>query len=235
MTDFPRLFVAVDTSSIDIAKTAIDSLSGAGDVGVKLGKEFFVANGPSGVKEVIGDMPLFLDLKFHDIPNTVAGAVRSALALKPVAMTIHASGGLAMMKAAVEVAQGAPKYERPFMLAVTVLTSLDDNDLPEIGFNRSVEEQVMKLAALAKEAGMDGVICSGNEVAMLRQALGPDFKLVVPGVRPPGANAADQKRVFTPLELAKLGVDAMVAGRPIMNSPDPAAAARAFLAAAGDY
>lgn len=199
--------------------------------GIKLGLEFFNACGPKGVTEVAraGDLPLFLDLKFHDIPNTVAGAVKAAVALKPFMLNVHASGGRAMMEAARDAArEGAEKHlvDRPLLIAVTVLTSMDADDLNETGVPGAVFDQVRKLAELAKIAGLDGVVCSPHEAETLRRDLGPNFKLVTPGVRPHWAAANDQKRVMTPAEAVQAGADYVVIGRPITAAPDMSAAAK---------
>ncbi|PWC56219.1 orotidine-5'-phosphate decarboxylase [Azospirillum sp. TSO22-1] len=221
-----RIFCAVDTTELDAAQALCRQLAGLVG-GVKLGLEFFVAHGPAGVRAVIGEdgPPLFLDLKLHDIPNTVAGGVRAALPLKPAFMTIHTSGGPAMMRAAVEAAAQAG-VQRPKILGVTVLTSMDDGDLESVGQRTPVAEQVVRLATVAKASGLDGVICSPNEVAAIRRACGPDFVLMVPGIRPAWAAKGDQKRVMTPAEALAAGADHLVIGRPITGEADPAAAAR---------
>jgi orotidine-5'-phosphate decarboxylase len=220
-----RIFVALDTTSVAEAASLAERLSGYVG-GIKLGKEFFTANGPRGVARVAaGGMPLFLDLKFHDIPNTVAGAVRAALPLKPFLLNVHAGGGHAMMKAAVAAAAGAGS-DRPLMLAVTVLTSMGQEDLAAVGVPGSVRDQVVRLATLARDAGMDGVVCSAKEIEPLRAALGGDFKLVVPGIRPTWSETGDQKRIVTPAEAVRLGADFLVIGRPITAAADPVAAAR---------
>ena len=199
--------------------------------GIKLGLEFFVANGPAAVREIVGTVPLFLDLKLHDIPNTVAGAVRAAAALEPLLLTIHCAGGAAMMRAAAAAASEAAQGRRRMKLVgVTVLTSLDDSDLAATGQRGTAGEQAQRLARLAKDSGLDGVVCSPHEVAMLRQTCGLGFLLVVPGIRPSGAAAADQKRVMGPRAARDAGADYLVIGRPITESADPAAAARALLA-----
>jgi orotidine-5'-phosphate decarboxylase len=221
-----RIFCAVDTTEMGTARDLCRQLAGLVG-GVKLGLEFFVAHGPAGVRTVIGEdgPPLFLDLKLHDIPNTVAGGVRAALDLKPAFMTIHASGGPAMMRAAVEAAAQAGS-QRPKILGVTVLTSMDDGDLDSVGQRTPVAEQVVRLATVAQQSGLDGVICSPNEVKALRQACGPDFVLMVPGIRPAWAALGDQKRVMTPAEALAAGADHLVIGRPITGDTNPAAAAR---------
>lgn len=225
MTFASPVFCAVDTTDLAAARTLASRLAGKVG-GLKLGLEFFCANGPAGIRAVIGDdaPPLFLDLKFHDIPNTVAGAVKGALPLKPAYLTIHASGGPAMIAAAAKAAATADGV-RPRILAVTVLTSLDDGDLAAVGQTGPVAEQVKRLALHAKEAGADGIVCSPNEVAVLRPLVGPDFVLMVPGIRPAWAAANDQKRVMTPAEAIAAGADHLVIGRPITGAADPAEAA----------
>lgn len=215
-----RIFVALDT--IDRDKACLLAASLKGKVGgIKLGKEFFTANGPEGVKAVssIG-APIFLDLKFHDIPNTVAGAVRAALPMQPFMLNIHASGGAAMISAAAEAAQEAGD-KRPLLLAVTVLTSLGETDLKSLGVFGSPLEQVVRLARMSQVNGMDGVVCSAKEVMTLRGACGADFKLIVPGIRPSWASTDDQKRIVTPVEAVAMGADYLVIGRPITRHNDP--------------
>jgi orotidine-5'-phosphate decarboxylase len=220
------VFAAIDKNDLQEAKavaTAIAPYVG----GIKLGKEFFTSFGPQGILDVVGtDIPLFLDLKFHDIPNTVAGAVRSASrGLQPNMMTIHASGGPAMILAA---ADAAAEFEdaAPWILAVTVLTSMDDADLSATGVTANTADQVVRLAALAQANGADGVICSPLEIAALRRECGADFKLVVPGIRPAGSDHGDQKRVKTPAEALADGANHLVIGRPITNAENPALAAQ---------
>ena len=224
------IFCAIDTPELGQARALAAALRG--QVNIKLGLEFFVANGPAGVRDVAGKAPLFLDLKLHDIPNTVAGAVRSAAALRPLLLTVHCAGGPAMMRAAAEAAaQAGQGGRRVKLLGVTVLTSLDDGDLEAVGQRGPVAEPTRRLALLARDSGLDGVICSPLEVAMLRAACGPGFLLVVPGIRLMGIGAGDQKRVMGPRETLAAGADYLVIGRPITAAPDPAAAARAMLAA----
>ncbi|WP_428486019.1 orotidine-5'-phosphate decarboxylase [Rhodopila sp.] len=222
-----RLIVALDTVDLDRARSwanAVASCSGL----IKLGLEFFLANGASGVRAIAG-APVFLDLKLHDIPNTVAGAVRAVLPLRPRMLTLHASGGAAMIRAACQAAVAAGT-DRPLILAVTVLTSLDQAALATIGMASPPSEQVLRLGRLAVEAGADGLVCSPLEVAMLRQAFGSAIQLVVPGIRPPGAAADDQARTMTPADAVAAGADWIVVGRPITASDDPAAAAAAIAA-----
>jgi orotidine-5'-phosphate decarboxylase len=223
------ILCAIDTPDLGRARALAAAVSGAVG-GIKLGLEFFVANGPKAVREIAGTTPLFLDLKLHDIPNTVAGAVRSAAALEPLLLTIHSAGGAAMMRAAVAAASGAQGRRRMKLIGVTVLTSLDGGDLKATGQRGTAGEQAQRLALLARDSGLDGVVCSPHEVAMLRQACGPSFLLVVPGIRPSGAAAADQKRVMGPRAARDAGADSLVIGRPITAAADPAAAARAIAA-----
>ncbi|MCF6197047.1 MAG: orotidine-5'-phosphate decarboxylase [Emcibacter sp.] len=197
--------------------------------GVKLGLEFFGANGPAGFSHVAkSGMPIFLDLKLHDIPNTVAKAVHALMPLSPMIMTIHTGGGAAMMTAAAKAATQAAQNmggKRPLMVGVTILTSLDDSDLMAVGLTTPVEDQVVRMAKLAQSSGLDGVVCSPFEIAAIRAACGPDFILVVPGIRPAGSDAGDQKRIMTPAEAISLGADYLVIGRPITQADNPAEAA----------
>lgn len=189
---------------------------------VKVGKELYVAAGPSVVRTLQErGFEVFLDLKFHDIPNTVAGACRAAARLGVWMLNVHASGGEAMMRAAREAAGTAARP--PLLVAVTVLTSLGEAELPRVGLHGSVAENVERLAALAKGCGLDGVVCSALEAPRLRAAHGAAFKLVTPGIRPAGAAAGDQSRVVTPAEALRLGADYLVIGRPITQAPDPVA------------
>ncbi|MHA1601299.1 MAG: orotidine-5'-phosphate decarboxylase [Alphaproteobacteria bacterium] len=234
-----RIFVALDTPDLARATHLAAALSGVVG-GVKIGKEFFTAHGPAGVNAVVraGSGRLFLDLKFHDIPNTVAGAVRAAVSLRPTLLTVHAAGGPAMLRAAVEAAAatatGEANVPRPRILGITVLTSLDDDDLGAVGQRGPLADQVRRLAALAQENGLDGVVCSPHEIAALRSLCGPDFLLVVPGIRPDWAAAGDQKRVLTPAEAVAAGADFLVIGRPITGADDPLAAAHRIAAELSD-
>ncbi len=224
-----RVFCALDTADAEHAQRLAAALAGTVG-GLKLGLEFFTANGPGGVAALrASGLPIFLDLKFHDIPNTVAGAVRAAAALGPRLLTVHAGGGGAMIaaaRAAAEEGAAAAGHPRPRLLAVTVLTSLDAAALAATGVAGTLDAQVRRLARLARDAGADGAVCSPHEVAMLRDACGPDFLLVVPGVRPAWAAAQDQKRVMPPAVALAQGADLLVIGRPITGADDPAAAAR---------
>ena len=225
------VFAALDTTDLARARQ-LAGLVAPHVGGLKLGLEFFLAQGLANTAEVAGSTPLFLDLKLHDIPNTVAGAIRAIAALKPEFLTVHAAGGPAMLRAAVgEAAEAAGRTgHRIKLLGVTVLTSLDDGDLDAIGQQGPAADQVRRLALLARTCGLDGVICSPYEVAGLRAELGPDFQLVVPGIRPAGAALGDQKRVMGPREAIAAGASRLVIGRPITDAPDPAAAARAIAA-----
>ncbi|MEJ0061871.1 MAG: orotidine-5'-phosphate decarboxylase [Alphaproteobacteria bacterium] len=219
------VFCALDMP--DPAEAATMALQVAGHVGgIKLGLEFFMAQGPGGIaKARPPGLPFFLDVKLHDIPNTVAGALKSLLPLKADFITIHASGGAAMMRAARDAAAQAPGA-RPKLLGVTALTSLDGGDLAAVGQDRDVTAQVVRLAKLAQDSGLDGVICAPTEISALRAACGKDFILMVPGIRPSWAAAGDQKRVMTPREAMAAGATYLVIGRPITAAPDPADAAR---------
>lgn len=225
-----RVFVALDMPETEGAKAMAAQVSGLVG-GVKLGLEFFMAQGPAGIRDVIaaGDLPLFLDLKLHDIPNTVAGAVRSVAPLAPKFLTIHAGGGPAMIRAAADAAReeaerlGVPRMR---ILAVTVLTSLSDEDLAAVGQAVPAADQVRRLAQVAHANGADGIVCSPAEVALLRRDLPADFTLMVPGIRPTWAAANDQKRVMGPRDAVAAGADHLVIGRPITANADPAAAAR---------
>lgn len=195
----------------------------------KIGSQLFTAEGPRAVRRIAAlGTGIFLDLKFHDIPNTVAGAVRAAAALPGVSlMTVHATGGLEMMRAAARAA--ASLRRRPRLLAVTLLTSLDVAALRGIGIRGSPKARVVALARLAQKAGMDGVVCSAHELRAIRRACGPKFLTVVPGIRPVSAAKGDQSRVATPAEAIRLGADFLVVGRPITAALDPRAAAAALL------
>ena len=221
-----RIIVALDTDSPEAALGTVSSLSG--EVGLfKVGMELFPRGGPDLVGRIRGaGADVFLDLKFHDIPNTVAGAVRSAVSLGVKFATVHASGGKAMLSAAADAARGS----KTMILAVTVLTSLDDADLASIGFSDRAADAVDRLAGLAVQSGIRGIVCSAKEVAIIRSRVGKDVVLVTPGVRLPENAAGDQKRVVTPSEAIRAGADYIVVGRPITRAADPVAAAREFAA-----
>ncbi|MDO4430259.1 MAG: orotidine-5'-phosphate decarboxylase [Lonepinella koalarum] len=195
---------------------------------LKVGKEMFTTLGTQFVKQLHQrQFDVFLDLKFHDIPNTVARAVRSAADLGVWMVDLHASGGLRMMEEAKKILEPYGK-EAPLLIGVTVLTSMEDLDLLQIGINASPLEQVIRLAHLTQRAGLDGVVCSPQEVDMLRQHLGADFKLVTPGIRPVGADFGDQRRVMTPAAAVKSGSDYLVIGRPITQADNPAEVLRSI-------
>jgi orotidine-5'-phosphate decarboxylase len=216
------IFVALDTPDLERAK-AIASKVRHHVGGIKLGLEFFAANGRHGVNEMaeIG-LPIFLDLKLHDIPNTVAKAIQALRPLNPAIITVHAAGGRAMLEDAKAAAPAGTK-----VIAVTVLTSLDESDLGSIGVSSDAHAQVERLTTLAREAGLDGVVCSGNEVAAAKK-LWHDGFFVIPGVRPANGNSGDQKRVMTPRKALDAGASILVIGRPITHAEDPDSAARAI-------
>ncbi len=201
---------------------------------IKLGLEYFVAHGADGVRrfEALG-IPIFLDLKFHDIPNTVARAIKATAGIDTFMMTVHTSGGRAMLQSAIdasmEVAEKTGK-RRPYIIGVTALTSMDQDDLLMTGIRDTVPDHVKRMADLAHSAQLDGVVCSSYEIEMLRREIGGEFLLVVPGIRPDGADSHDQKRVMTPAEAIGRGADYLVIGRPITQADDPAEAAAAILA-----
>jgi orotidine-5'-phosphate decarboxylase len=214
------IFVALDTPDVHRAAAFARELCGLAG-GMKLGLEFFCANGREGVLRIAEHgMPIFLDLKLHDIPNTVGKAVEAIAPLAPAILTVHAAGGRAMMAAAKAAAPPATK-----IVGVTVLTSLDATDLAKTGITGSPGDQVKRLADLAGEAGIDGIVCSGEEVAAARDVW-PEGFFVVPGVRPEGAEVADQKRVVTPFDALNDGASVLVIGRPITGAADPAQAVR---------
>ncbi len=236
------ILVARDVESAAKAVELADKLRGSVG-GFKIGKQLFTAAGPAMVRELTskGDR-VFLDLKFHDIPNTVAGAVQSAVATGAWMVNVHASGGSAMMKAAADAARKAAvaaDRPRPMVIAVTVLTSMDDNALVEVGVSRPMLEQVVHLAKLAQSSGLDGVVASPLEVEAIRRACGPDFQIVTPGIRPlrQGSGQAadqqgkdDQARTMTPAEAVTAGASYLVIGRPITAAADPRKAADAIVA-----
>ncbi len=223
MKAFERIYVALDTTDVSYAVELAQKLKGLVG-GMKVGKEFFTANGPQGVAAIrdVG-MPVFLDLKFHDIPNTVAGAIRAAKPIAPQIINVHAQGGPEMLKQAANAGRDAGI---PLTIAVTILTALDQDDLNAIGVNDNIEDQVVRLAKLTQDNGLDGVVCSAKEIAPIRTACGPDFKLIVPGIRPAWAAKGDQKRVMTPRDAVLAGADILVIGRPITQADDPVEAAQ---------
>ncbi len=232
----PIIYCACDTPDLDRVKSLASVLTPR-NIGLKLGLEFFTSNGPQGIESIRDanpDASIFVDLKFHDIPNTAAHAVRAITRLEPDYLNLHASGGFDMMRTSQdalldEVAKRNLK-KTPLLLAVTILTSLTDDMLKDIGYAQNAQDQVVKLATLTQKAGLAGVVCSGLEVAPLRKTLGSDFVLMVPGIRPKDADVQDQQRVMTPSDALKAGVTHMVIGRPITGASDPAQAADQILA-----
>ncbi len=223
----PRLYVALDVADAEEAIRWAGRLAGRAD-GLKVGLELFTAAGPELVRRLAADgWPLFLDLKLHDIPATVAGAVRSCARLGVELLTLHASGGEAMLRAAVAARGGA---DRPRLLAVTVLTSLDDGELGRLGWRGRVAEIAVRWAALAVGAGCDGVVASVREAEQIRRRCGEDCLIVAPGIRPAGSASDDQARVATPGQAARAGVTHVVVGRPILRAARPEAVAEAILA-----
>ena len=213
--------VALDYPDQAQALAMADQLDPA-KVRVKVGKEIFTRSGPAVVEALHGKgFEVFLDLKFHDIPNTVAGAVAAAADMGVWMVNVHAGGGQRMMEAAANAI--ANHRTRPLLIAVTVLTSMDRTDLAQVGIVDEPQVQVRRLAELSKVSGMDGVVCSAQEAGLLKQACGQDFALVTPGIRPAGSDAGDQRRVLTPVEARDAGVDYMVIGRPVTQAAQPTA------------
>jgi orotidine-5'-phosphate decarboxylase len=230
------IFCAIDTPDLAIAsRLAAQIADHVG--GLKLGLEFFCANGPEGIRQIAraGGKDIFLDLKLHDIPNTVAAALQAVIPLKPRYLTLHACGGLDMLKAAREAAyEAADKTDAapPKLIAVTVLTSFDAEDLARVGVNSTVSDQAHRLAALAAEAGLDGLVCSAHEAKLLKSEFGHLLR-IVPGIRPATGEVHDQKRVMTPSEALAEGASILVIGRPITQAADPKDAARRIAADIG--
>lgn len=222
----PKIYGAIDTGDLGHAKELSAAISEAG-CGVKVGMEFFNAHGPQGVQMILESRvrpSVFLDLKYHDIPNTVAGAVKSACSLDVAYLNVHAAGGAAMMQAAQAACAACTR-----LLAVTVLTSLDDSALEEVGQRGPAVDQVTRLARLTHASGLAGIVCSAHEIKHIRNALPNDFILMVPGIRPEGSKGDDQRRTMTPREAMDAGATHLVIGRPITGAPNPADAARAIL------
>ncbi len=221
------IYTAIDTDNLD---RALELAKEIGPItgGLKLGMEFINTFGPQGVQaitEAYPDTDLFIDLKFHDIPNTVAKAIKTVSeTLKPTYLNIHAAGGFEMMRAAKEAC--APHSK---LLAVTILTSMNEDEMRNVGYQTNIQAQVHKMAFLAKEAGCDGVVCSAHEIEIIRKACGRDFILMVPGIRPAGADQGDQERIMTPRQALSKGATHLVIGRPITQADNPAQAAAAII------
>ena len=217
----PRVIVALDYPSADKAMAFVDRVTPQ-SCALKVGKELFTRSGPSFVEQLVKKgFRVFLDLKYHDIPNTVARACAAAADLGVWMMNVHALGGRRMMEAGAESI--ANSEHKPLLIAVTVLTSMSAEDLAEIGINESPADMVRKLAALTRESGLDGVVCSAHEASVLKQDNGPEFQLVTPGIRPAGSDAGDQRRIMTPAEAMQAGSDYLVIGRPITGAEEPLA------------
>jgi len=216
----PKVVVALDFDKKNEALSFVDRISPS-DCKLKVGKEMFTYFGPEFVKQLTGKgFDVFLDLKFHDIPNTVAKAVTAAADLGVWMVNVHASGGSQMMTKAKEALEVYGK-DSPLLIAVTVLTSMSENDLRGLGINKTPAEQVKFLANLTKESGLDGVVCSAMEAEQLKLSLGKEFKLITPGIRPVGSSQDDQQRIMTPEQAMNVGVDYLVIGRPITKAIDP--------------
>ena len=217
----PRVIVALDYPDAESARGVVARLR-PDLCRLKVGKELFVAAGPDFVRELVAQgYSVFLDLKFHDIPNTVAQACKAAARLGVWMMNVHASGGPRMLAAAREALEGM--VERPMLIAVTVLTSMGADELQALGIDATPEQHVLRLARLTRAAGLDGVVCSAMEAPALRQELGAGFRLVTPGIRPAGSAAGDQTRILTPAQALRAGADYLVIGRPITQAADPVA------------
>jgi orotidine-5'-phosphate decarboxylase len=226
MTSDPKIIVALDYASAEAASALVARLDPQ-LCKLKVGKELFTAAGPAWVEHLVGQgYGVFLDLKFHDIPHTVAQACKAAAALGVWMVNVHALGGRAMMTAAREAIDNTPN--RPKLIAVTVLTSMGANDLADLGITEAPHQLVRRLARLARNCKLDGVVCSAQEAAMLRQEQGPEFCLVTPGIRPASAAKDDQNRIMAPAEALRAGANYLVIGRPITQAPDPLQALQAI-------
>lgn len=224
-----RLIVALDVSSAAAAQKIVAAVGDSASI-YKVGMQLYTAEGPRIVRDLVAsNRKVFLDLKFHDIPNTVASAVREAAGLGVYMLTVHGSGGSKMLLAAAEAGRASAKNP-PIVLAVTVLTSMDQNDMNSVGVQGKVADQVLRLARAAIESGCGGVVASVQEAALLRNELGGDFAIVTPGIRPAGATVEDQARVATPAEAIAAGATHIVVGRPITGASDPGKAARDVVA-----
>jgi orotidine-5'-phosphate decarboxylase len=219
-----RVIVALDYPDADSALRLVASLT-PDLCRLKVGKELFTRAGPPLVEELVGrGFDVFLDLKFHDIPNTVASACHAAADLGVWMVNVHALGGARMLLAAREGIERAT--QSPLLIAVTILTSMDTNDLTAVGLSGSPQDNVLRLATLAQQSGLDGVVCSSRETVTLRSELGPDFRLITPGIRPAGSQADDQRRVMTPADAIRAGSNYLVIGRPVTRADDPVSVLR---------
>lgn len=227
MMSKPIIYCAIDKPDLDDALKLCAQITSEG-LGIKLGLEFFNALGINGVQEIqkqYPDLPIFLDLKYHDIPNTVAGAIRAVTKeFTPAYLNVHAAGGLEMMKTAKNACPTGTK-----LLAVTILTSLNEEAITQVGYKENITERVIQMAKLTQEAGLDGIVCSSHEIEAIRKTCGDDFILMVPGIRPAGSNTGDQKRVMTPREAMDKGATHLVIGRPISQAKKPANSAKDIL------
>ncbi len=220
MKQDPKIIVALDYDNKKNALALVDQLD-PNLAALKVGKEMFTLFGPKFVKKLVKkDFKVFLDLKFHDIPNTVAKACRAAAELGVWMTNVHAAGGIEMMQKANAAVQ-AYGDDKPILIAVTMLTSMDESNYKKLGYQNTLTEQVLHLAGLTKEAGLDGVVCSAWEAQALKEKFGDDFKLITPGIRPAGADVGDQSRVMTPVKALQAGSDFLVIGRPITQAEDP--------------
>ena len=223
MNSKKKIIVAIDTIDTNEALKITKLIP---DVGAfKLGLEYFCANGPKGISKISETgVKIFLDLKFHDIPNTVAGAIRASLNLEPYMMTVHLSGGYNMLDRTMEEVKeycSKKSLKRPLILGVSVLTSIDNSDFSALGIKGKVEDQVVRLAKLAEYAGLDGLVCSAKELKIVKREVGKNLILVTPGIRPTGGAINDQKRIVTPAQAIKDGANFLVIGRPITSVDDP--------------
>ena len=223
MNSKKKIIVAIDTIDTNEALKITKLIP---DVGAfKLGLEYFCANGPKGISKISETgVKIFLDLKFHDIPNTVAGAIRASLNLEPYMMTVHLSGGYNMLDRTMEEVKeycSKKSLKKPLILGVSVLTSIDNNDFSSLGIKGKVEDQVVRLAKLAENSGLDGLVCSAKELKIVKRQVGKSLILVTPGIRPAGGEVNDQKRILTPAQAIKDGANFLVIGRPITSVDDP--------------
>ena len=219
----PPIFCAIDKPDLNAAMKLCEDLDGT-NIGLKLGLEFFNALGVNGIREIqknFPNTPIFMDMKYYDIPNTVAGAVKAlSHEIQPAYINVHASGGLAMMQAAKEACHSDTK-----LLAVTILTSFDEESMTQAGYQSGLQDRVIQMAQLTQQAGLDGIVCSSHEIEKIRSECGDDFILMVPGIRPVGSGAGDQKRIMTPHDAIDKGATHLVIGRPISQATKPKSAA----------